>query len=303
MKLKEIFKKLSPKEREPGQIDLKWIAAISATLIFTIILLLSNVLSVISKNNIIDTMTSKVNNSVNQKIEEITTVSESISYALDKDVKINILNAAQQNFHQREVLAQTKIDQINASQEEKSAGFFSAQEKEKYLKKFELFLNQRAQTSIELAKNQESSPSFGENGQYFELKIPKVYSPNLYHKYLAYYILAIILFIVFFLAALYYSAGFGRLITAGLIFMFSTVFGLKIFSNINSILNNSFLKNATDANSGLIRAFFTPIYDVIHDQIVHLYRGYEVWMIIGVTLLVLGIIGKIIQHYNPKFLK
>lgn len=299
----EYVSKFTPKERPSWQIDLKWVAAILATIIFTATLFLSNFLTVVSQDNVVDSLTTKVNDSVNTKIEEITAVSESISVTLAKDVKLNILNSAQENFKEKVLLTQKKIDELNTAQESSNNGFFSSKEKDKYLKKLELLFYQRAATSIEMAKNQESSTAFGQNKNYFELQLPKVYSANLYYKLQIYYVLAIILFIIFFLAALYFSSGFGRLITAGLIFIFSSVFGMKTLGIINWQVENSFLKNVSENNSGLIKAFFAPIYDVVHNQLSQLYTTHERWMIIGVILLVLGIVGKIIQHYFPKFLR
>lgn len=299
----DFFEKFTLKERVPWQIDLKWVAAILATIMFTACLFLSNFLTIISQNNAIDTIAIKVNNSVNQKIEDITTVSESISVVLAKDVKLNILNSAQENFQEKAVSAQKQIDELNASQENSANGFFSQKEKDKYLKKLELLLYQQAETSVEMAKNQESASTFGSNKDYFQLQLPKVYSPDLYSKFQIFYVVAIILFIVFFLTAIYFSSGFGRLTTAGLIFVISSIFGMKMLGIMNWQVENSFLKNVSDNNSGLIKAFFAPIYNVIHDQLSQLYIAHERWMIVGMIILVLGIIGKIIQYYYPKFLK
>lgn len=300
----EFYGKFTPKERLPWQIDLKWVAAILATIIFTAILFLSNFLSIVSQKNVVDTLTTKVNDSVNQKIEEITAVSESISVVLAKDVKLNILNSAQENFNEKAIKTQKQIDNLNILQESGiNNGFFSQEEKDKYLKKLELLLYQRAATSIEMAKNQESDSTFGQNKKYFELQLPTIYSPDLYFRSQIYYVVAIVLFIIFFLTALYFSTGFGRLITAGLIFVFSSVFGMKTLGVINWQVENSFLKNVSENNSGLIKAFFAPIYNVVHTQLSQLYATHEIWMIVGVAFLVLGIIGKIIQHYYPKFLK
>lgn len=299
----EYVSKFTPKDRPSWQIDLKWIAAILATIIFASTLFLSNFLTVVSQDNVVDTLTSKVNDSVNQKIEEITTVSESISVKLAKDVKLNILSSAQENFNEKAVSTQKQIDELNVSQENSTNGFFSQKEKDKYLKKIELLLYQRAETSVEMVKNQESASTFSSNKDYFQLQLPKIYSPDLYFKFQIFYVIAIILFIIFFLAALYFSTGFGRLITAGLIFVISSIFGMKTLGIINWQVENSFLKNVSENNSGLIKAFFAPIYDVVHNQLSQLYTTHERWMIVGVIILVLGIIGKIIQHYYPKFLK
>lgn len=286
------MKKLSPEPRPYWYLDAKWICGIGAFKCILIALLLANFLSIIGDKNVLDTLSAKAETAVNQQLSVVTQIAQAVAGKTRVDLEKNILNQTKEELTTRSEAAKKDSDAL------------PVKKLTKYTLLGESLIFDRVNSAIEdrlvLLNDPTTSEKILKNTTPLELHLPRVYNADTYAKYHLYYVLIVILAVIFLAASIYFSYGFGRLITPGVIMFFGSLPGLVLTLKINSHLENSFVKDLGVSGISLVQSLFGPVYEALHQQMAVLIGTNEWVFITGLILALLGIIGKIIYYYEVE---
>jgi len=314
--LKNFWSIIYPKPRPYWFVDAKWISGILFVLCFTATLWLFNFTQVISRDNIVDNITTEFQTYLVQKVQNW-----NIQIQGAGDLK-NQITAVKNQIHDLAVTAQNNQNQeaanplgvikpipgLNISIQKNQLQKYANQAQTTIYNEIENLLNQSKiedlvgkaesiQNVLPQGFNLKDTVVAGIKDQIIKnINFSKVYSESRYNKYrhLADVLLVISIFLL--LLAIFFSYRFGRLFTPGLLIFISSVPGVYIFNTIYKYLKETPLNKLAQSNNEVIRTLASIILKAKDRQINALYNVHKGVLIIAALLILTSLAGKIIYE-------
>lgn len=302
--------KNSRKKRPNWYVDAKWVCGIIFLVLFITGILFFNISQIISKNNVIDTATSKIEASIESEIS-VFFDSKGKPIIQDKEMILGALNLAKDKT--KEIDNKTKDstgDTISALNSSYTQIFQNPLDFGKKLAtllayKLEGLLYTRVSSSLDNASNKIQGMDLKDanikDKIMSEIAIPKVYSEKQYLRYRTDAIICLVISLLLLIAAIYFSSGFGRLSTPGFLILMSSLPGFFILISFANFLQTSSLNDYTNSDSKIISILSTSIINAFKSQAASLFAVYKYLFIFALILLIIGILGQILlKLLQPK---
>lgn len=285
------------KKRPYWFVDAKWISGIIFLVFFITGILFLNISQIISKNNVIDTASAKIESSIK---EEISKFFDSSGKPLVQDKKIILsgLNAAKDKAEELKNNAEDSAKEINPLKFGRDSARLIAY-------KLEGLMYSRISTALNKASEKIEAIDIKDTNLkdkiMSEISIPKVYSLEQYLNYRNDAILFLIIALIFLMAAIYFSSGFGRLSTPGFLILMATLPGFFMIMSFDNYLHTSPLNNYLSSDQKIIRILAEAILSALKEQSSSLLAVYKYLFFSALILLVIGILGSVLlKLFAPK---
>jgi hypothetical protein len=301
--VKNFLSKSNKKPRPYWHVDAKWIAGLLFIVFFITSLLLYNFTQIISRENVVDTITTDIQNSLRQGLEEFSQEANEWVNQEGESIKLVLTVARHELERMADEVEQTE-KQIKTGEGERVKPFeeldlyIEKNELEKYEKWAEVIVYRKLSKTLDEVKKEAFSPSIETYNIKEEIinkiEFPKVYSEEIYQRYRKIsFIMLFISFILLFLVV-FFSYRFGRLFSPGLLIAITSLPGFYIFNRANQFLKESTLNDLAKSDNVIIQTLASAVLNASNKQIAALYAVYKTLLIISIVLIIGSIIGKII---------
>lgn len=309
---KKYFPELSKKPRPYWYLDLKWVCGLLFIAIFVSGLLIYNFSQIVSKKNVVDQMTTNIQNSLQKELSDFFQLANQFLKTNENYVKIILSEAKTQldKLAQDSEKALQDIENGNGEKIQPIKGLDFSIDKNQidfYSKQIETAIFKEVASSLQEIQDK-GLTGIGDREKWEQelvdkINFPKIYSADLHRKYIIISSLLFFLSFILFLAVILFSFKWGRIFNPGLLLLITSLPGFYILNRAHNYLINSTLKDLADNSNFLIQLFAKAIFDAFDQQINSIYLVYKILLIIGIVLVLTAIIGKIfiyIKHKNKK---
>lgn len=300
----------SHKKRPYWHIDAKWISGIIFLVFFVTGILFLNISQIISKNNVVDTASSKIEASIEEEISKFFD-NKGRPLIQDKEMILGALN-----------LTKNEMDSLNqkAEQSANNAGpsllssysqifqnplNFGKNLASFFAYKLEAMMYGRISNALDTANEKVSTLDLKDTNIkdkiMSSIAIPKIYSQKQYERYRNDAIIFLIIASFFLIIAIYFSSGFGRLATPGFLILMSSLPGFFLLLSFDNYLHTSPLNNLLTSDQKIIQILADAILSSFKEQSNSILVVYKYLFFSALVLLVIGIIGIILSKIlQPK---
>lgn len=278
------------KKRPYWHVDAKWISGIIFLVFFITGILFLNISQIISQNNVIDTAAVKIESSIK---EETSKFFDSSGKPLAQDKKIILagLNTAQDKAEELKNNAEDSAKEINPLNFGKDLARLAVY-------KLEGLMYSRVSNALNVASEKIEAMDLKDANLQDKIKsaieIPKVYSQKQYLRYRNDAIILLTIALLFLLAAIYFSSGFGRLSTPGFLILMAIFPGFFMLMSFDNYLKTSPLNNLLSSDQKIVRILAEAILNAFKEQANSILAVYKYLFFSALILLIIGILGSVL---------